>query len=155
MCRESKANYLKIKIIYFTIYFSINLSSTICTSIPICIFNHYESVKQNKCGQPLGMKYWYPEEQLYQSDTMFPDSGSYDLAHRRMISCLSLFHKFYLNRDLPLSFLIPDDLPLVRATRFAERQHQYALCIPRCRTSQFKRTSLPTLLEEREPYRTL
>ena len=71
MCRESKASYLKIKIIYFTIYFSINLSSTISTSIPICIFNHYESVKQNKCGQPLGIKNWYPEERLYQSDTMF------------------------------------------------------------------------------------
>ena len=73
---------------------------------------------------------------------LFPDSASYDLAHRRIISCLSLFHKFYFNRELPLSFLIPEPLSLARATRFAERQHQYALCIPHCRTSQFQRTFL-------------
>ena len=78
---------------------------------------------------------------------LFPDSASYDLAHRRMISCLSLFHKFYFNRELPLSFLIPEPLPLARATRFAERQHQYALCIPHCRTSQFQRTFLPSTVK--------
>ena len=80
---------------------------------------------------------------------LFSDNtnSSYDLAHRRKISCLSLFHKFHFNRELPLSFLIPEPLPLPRSTRFAERQHQYALCIPHCRTSQFQRTFLPSTVK--------
>ena len=38
-------------------------------------------------------------------------------------------------------------LPHARATRFADRQHQYALCIPHCRTSQFQRTFLPSTVK--------
>ena len=79
---------------------------------------------------------------------LFPDGASYDLDHRRMISCLSMFHKYYFNGELPLSSLIPDPLPLVRSTRFAERQHPHALCIPRCRTSQFQRCFLPRTVKQ-------
>ena len=78
---------------------------------------------------------------------LFPDNCSYDLAHRRVVSCLSIFHKFYFNRELPLSYLVPESLPLPRATRFAERQHQYSVQIPRCRTSQFQRTFLPKTVQ--------
>ena len=39
---------------------------------------------------------------------LFPNCGSYDLDHQRIISCLSMFHKFYFNRELPLSSLIPE-----------------------------------------------
>ena len=78
---------------------------------------------------------------------LFPNSGSYDLDHRRMISCLSIFHKLYFNRELPLSFLVPEPLSLPRATRFADRQHQYALSNPRCRTSQFLRSFLPSTVK--------
>ena len=74
---------------------------------------------------------------------LFPNSISYDLDHRRMVSCLSLFHKLYFNRDLSHSQLIPDPLYLPRATRFAEQQHQYAVDVPRCRTSQFQRSFIP------------
>ena len=79
---------------------------------------------------------------------LFPNTGSYDLDHRRIISCLSIFHKLYFNRELPLSFLVPDPLPLARATRFADRQHQYALSIPRCRTSQFQRSFLQSTVKQ-------
>ena len=70
---------------------------------------------------------------------LFPDSRSYDLDHRRMISCLSMYHKFYFSGDLSVSSLIPGPLLLARATRFAERQHDYAVAIPQCHTSQFQR----------------
>ena len=73
---------------------------------------------------------------------LFPDSASYDFTHRHMTLCFSRFHKSYFNRDLPLSFLIPEPLPLPRAMRIAVRRLQYVLCIPLCRTSQFKRTFL-------------
>ncbi|MEO1808644.1 MAG: reverse transcriptase family protein, partial [Bacteroidota bacterium] len=79
---------------------------------------------------------------------LFPDGAGYDLDHRRMISCLSMFHKYYFSGELPLSSLIPDPLPLVRSTRFAERQHPHALCIPLCRTSQFKRCFLPRTVKQ-------
>ena len=74
---------------------------------------------------------------------LFPNGRSYDLDHRRMISCLSMFHKFYFNGDLPLSSLIPDPLLPPRATRYAERQHDYAVAIPHCHTSQFQRCFVP------------
>ena len=74
---------------------------------------------------------------------LFPNSRNYDLDHRRVISCLSVFHKLYFNRDLPLSSIIPDPLQLPRATRFAEHQHEYAVALPRCRTSQFQRCFIP------------
>ena len=75
---------------------------------------------------------------------LFPNSCSYDLDHRRMISCLSMFHKFYFNRDLPLSSLTSDPLLLPRATRFAAQQHEYAVVIPHCHTSQFQRCFIPS-----------
>ena len=65
-----------------------------------------------------------------------------------MISCLSMFHKLYFNRELPLSYLVPEPMPLARATRFADRQHSYALCVPRCRTSQFQRSFLPSAVKQ-------
>ena len=74
---------------------------------------------------------------------LFPDSRSYDLDHRRLISCLSMYHKFFFSGDLPVSSLIPDPLLLARATRFAERQHDYAVAIPHCHTSQFQRCFVP------------
>ena len=74
---------------------------------------------------------------------LFPNSRSYDLDHRRIISCLSMFHKLYFNRELYLSSLVPEPLLLPRATRFAERQHEYAVEIPHCRTSQFERCFVP------------
>ena len=74
---------------------------------------------------------------------LFPDSRSYDLDHRRMISGLSMYHKFFFSGDLPISSLIPDPLLLARATRFAERQHDYAVAIPHCHTSQFQRCFVP------------
>ena len=74
---------------------------------------------------------------------LFSDSRNYDLDHRRMVSCLSVFHKLYFNWDLPLSSIIPDPLQLPRTTRFAEHQHEYAGAIPRCRTSQFQRSFIP------------
>ena len=74
---------------------------------------------------------------------LFPNSGSYDLDHRRMISCLSMFHKLYFSRELSLSTIIPEPLRFPRATRFAEQQHQYAVNVPRCHTSQFQRCFIP------------
>ena len=74
---------------------------------------------------------------------LFPNSGSYDLDHRRMISCLSMFHKLYFSRELSLSTIIPEPLRVPRATRFAEQQHQYAVNVPRCHTSQFQRCFIP------------
>ena len=74
---------------------------------------------------------------------LFPNSSSYDLDHRRMISCLSMFHKFYFNTELSLSSLVPEPFAMARATRFAERQHQYAVSVPHCRTSQFQRSFVP------------
>ena len=74
---------------------------------------------------------------------LFPNSVSYDLDHRRMVSCLSIFHKLYFNSELSLSSLIPEPLLLPRATRFAEQQHQYAVGVPRCRTNQFQRSFIP------------
>ena len=79
---------------------------------------------------------------------LFPGNAGYNLDHRRAVSCLSLFHKLYFNRELPHSYIIPEPLPLVRATRFADRQHSHALCIPRCRTSQFQRSFLPWTVKQ-------
>ena len=74
---------------------------------------------------------------------LFPNCRSYDLDHRRIISCLSMFHKFYFNRELPLSSLIPEPLLLPTAIRFAEQQHEFAVTIPCCRTFQFQRCFVP------------
>ena len=48
----------------------------------------------------------------------------------------------------PHGDMIPESLPLARATRFADRQHPHALCIPRCRTSQFQRSFLPWTVKQ-------
>ena len=74
---------------------------------------------------------------------LFPNSRNYNLDHRRMVSCLSVFHKLYFNRELPLSSLIPDPLQLPRATRYAEQQHRFVVTVPRCNTSQFQRCFVP------------
>ena len=79
---------------------------------------------------------------------LFPGRANYDLDHRRAVSCLSLFHKLYFNRELPHAYMIPESLPLARATRFADRQHPHALCVPRCRTSQFQRSFLPWTVKQ-------
>ena len=74
---------------------------------------------------------------------LFLDFTNYDLDHRRLISCCSMFHKLYFESVLPNSSLVPDPLLPPRATRYAEQQHQYAVTIPRCHTSQFQRCFVP------------
>ena len=74
---------------------------------------------------------------------LFPSQGNYNLDHRRTVSCCSIFHKLYFDRDLPISSLIPDSLQLPRATRYAEQQHRFAVTVPRCNTSQFQRCFIP------------
>ena len=74
---------------------------------------------------------------------LFPQNGNYDLDHRRNISCLSLFHKFYFNKEIPLSNLVPESYVAARVTRFAEQRHQFSVRELRCNTVQYQNSYLP------------
>ena len=74
---------------------------------------------------------------------LFPNCDNYDLDHRRMVSCLSVFHKLYFNNEMHLSSMIPGPFQPTRLTRFTEQQHRYAVMQPRCHTSQFQRCFVP------------
>ncbi len=60
------------------------------------------------------------------------------LSHRRSVSCLSLYYRYYNGRcSNELSGCIPPPLVLTanRQSRFTDRSHQFAVTVPTCRTS--------------------
>ena len=66
-----------------------------------------------------------------------------NLAHRRSITELCMLFKIKCNAMHPLSSALP--LPYVPAhvTRGALVAHRHSFALPRCRTSQYRRTFVP------------
>ena len=68
-------------------------------------------------------------------------SNIQSLEHRRIVSVLSLFYRYYHGRCASeLKSLIPPNATFARNTRFAHSQHQYAVKISSCRTKRTQST---------------
>ncbi len=68
-----------------------------------------------------------------------------DLEHRRSVSALCMFYKIWSNNLHPLNEMLPAPFVAGRVTRGAASAHRNVLSIPVCRTSQFKRSFIPSL----------
>ena len=67
-----------------------------------------------------------------------------DLAHRRSVSVLCMLYKIRCNPTHPLYGALPVPYVPVRVTRGAVIAHRYTYAPPRCRTSQYHRTFIPS-----------
>ena len=70
---------------------------------------------------------------------LYPNCNNYDLIHRRMVSCLPVFHKLYFNNEMRLSSMMHGPFQSTRPTRFTEQHHRYDVMQPHCHISQFQR----------------
>ena len=66
-----------------------------------------------------------------------------DLLHRRSVAAVCMLYKIRSNPMHPLNSLLPSLFVPARATRGALAAHRYAYAVPRCRTSQFRRSFIP------------
>ena len=66
-----------------------------------------------------------------------------DLAHRRSVAVLCMLYKIRCNPMHPLCGALPVPFVPARVTRLALIAHRYAYAPPRCRTSQYRRSSIP------------
>ena len=66
--------------------------------------------------------------------------------HCHNLSCISVFHKQYFSRDLPLPHSVPEPYVLAQSTRYAEQRHKYSVAEPRCNTAQIKNNFYHILL---------
>ena len=63
------------------------------------------------------------------------------LGHRRAVSCLSLFYRYYHGLcSEELVSITPCPRAFTRSTRGSSSSNPYLVSIPRCRTDQFKRS---------------
>ena len=78
------------------------------------------------------------------SFTSFLTGGVFecDLAHRRSVAVLCMLFKFRCNPLHPLYVAIPVSYVPVQVTRRAEIADRFNYAPPRCRTSQYSRTSI-------------
>ena len=67
-----------------------------------------------------------------------------DLGHRRSVSVLCMLYKIRCNSMHPLYGALPVPYVPVRVTRGAVISHRYTYAPPRCRTSQYRRTFVPS-----------
>ena len=66
------------------------------------------------------------------------------LAHRRNVSALSLYYRYYHSRcSDELKSIIPPKACFARSTRFADSQHSFAFKLEKCRTLSFANTFVP------------
>ena len=73
------------------------------------------------------------------------------LTHRRNVSALSLYYRFYHGMcSDELKSIIPPEACFARSTRFADSQHPFAVKLEKCRTTSFandfKELELPPCL---------
>ena len=66
-----------------------------------------------------------------------------DLSHRRSVAVLCMLYKIRCNPKHPLCGALPVPCVPVRVTRGALIAHRYTFALPRCRTSQYRRTFFP------------
>ena len=70
--------------------------------------------------------------------------GSRSLAHRRNVSALSLYYRYYQGRcSDELKSVIPPKARFARSMRFADSQHSFAVKLEKCRTTSFANTFVP------------
>ena len=66
------------------------------------------------------------------------------LAHRRNVSALSLYYRYYHGRcSDELKSIIPPKACYARSTRFTDSQHSFAVKLEKCRTTSFTNTFVP------------
>ena len=65
---------------------------------------------------------------------------SCNLSHRRSVAALCMLYKIRCNLMHPLCGALPVPYVPVRVTRGALIAHRYTYALPRCRTSQYRRT---------------
>ena len=66
-----------------------------------------------------------------------------NLSHRRSVAVLCMLYKIRCNPKHPLCGSLPVPHVPVRVTRGALIAHRYTYALPRCRTSQHRRTFIP------------
>ena len=66
-----------------------------------------------------------------------------DIAQRRFVAVLCMLYKIRCNPMHPLNDALPGQHVPVRVTCGAMVTHRYTYSPPRCRTSQYRRTSVP------------
>ena len=66
-----------------------------------------------------------------------------DLSHRRSVAVLCMLYKIRCNTKHPLCGTLPVTYVPVRVTPGALIAHRYTFALPRCRTSQYRRTFIP------------
>ena len=66
------------------------------------------------------------------------------LAHRRNVTSLSLFYRYYFGRCLSeLAQLVPLPYSRGRSTRYSDRFHDFSVTIPRCYKDVYVNTFFP------------
>ena len=66
-----------------------------------------------------------------------------DIGHRRFVAVLCMLYKIRCNPMHPLNGALPGLYEPLRVTRGALVAHRYTYALPRCRTSQYRRTFVP------------
>ena len=79
------------------------------------------------------------------SDASFLTRGVFecDLAHRRPVAVLCMPYKIRCNPMHSLHGALPEPYVSVRVTSGAVIAHRHTYALPRCRTSQYRRTFIP------------
>ena len=67
-----------------------------------------------------------------------------DIPHRRTVAILRMLYKIGYNPMHPLYSALPLPYVPVRVTRCVLVAHRYSDALPRCRTSQYRRTFIPS-----------
>ena len=66
-----------------------------------------------------------------------------DIAHRRSVAILCMLYEIRCNPVHPLNGALPGPYVSVHVTRGALVAHRFTSALPRCRTSQYRRTFIP------------
>ena len=66
-----------------------------------------------------------------------------DIAHRRSVAILCMLYKIRCSPVHPLNGALPGPYVSVQVTRGALIAHRFTYALPRCRTSQYRRTFIP------------
>lgn len=77
---------------------------------------------------------------------LLPNLGI-NLAHRRLVGSLALFHKIYFNPNHPLHSKLPLAFQPIRLTRHALGLNDRAFTLVRCNTNQYSRCFIPSISE--------
>ena len=77
-------------------------------------------------------------------DASAPTDSLGSLAHRRNVSALSLYYRYYHGGWYDeLNSLIPPKAWFARSTRFADSQHSFAVILEKCQITSFANTFVP------------